>query len=61
VTEEEDDTGALSPTYREALRLRALGHDDQTIAAALDVAVEAVPALLLLADRKQARADDGDG
>lgn len=57
---EEDGAGALSPGYREALRLRALGHDDQAIAAALGVAVEAVPALLLLADRKRTRADDPD-
>ena len=55
--------GRLSPTptwsfYREALRLQAEGADDETIAAVLDLTVEAVPALLLLAERKQARAED---
>lgn len=58
--EGEDGEGALPPPYREALRLRAEGRDDVAIAVALGVAVEAVPALLLLADRKQARADGSD-
>lgn len=47
---------ALAPVYREALRLEAAGHDHAAIGAALDVQVEAVPALLELAQRKQARA-----
>jgi hypothetical protein len=47
---------ALSPVYREALRLQADGEDDEAIAEALELTVEAVPALLLLAARKQARA-----
>jgi DNA-directed RNA polymerase specialized sigma24 family protein len=52
-----DGDHSLSPVYREALRLQAAGHDDEAIAAALDVTVEAVPALLLLARRKRARAE----
>ncbi len=52
-----DEDHSLSPVYREALRLQAAGHDDDAIAAALDVAVEAVPALLLLGMRKLARAE----
>jgi hypothetical protein len=51
-----DGDPSLSPAYREALRLKAEGEDDAAIAAALDLTVEAVPALLVLAERKQARA-----
>jgi DNA-binding CsgD family transcriptional regulator len=52
---------SLSPVYREALRLEAAGETDEAIAAALDITVEAVPALLLLAERKRARAEsDGE-
>jgi hypothetical protein len=47
---------ALAPVYREALRLQAAGHDHAAIGAALDVHVQAVPALLVLAQRKQDRA-----
>jgi hypothetical protein len=52
----EEDT-SLPPAYGEALRRRAAGESDEAIAAALDVAVEAVPALLLLAERKIAGRD----
>ena len=52
-----DGGPSISPVYREALRLRAAGQDDHAIAAALDLTVEAVPALLVLAERKQARAE----
>jgi hypothetical protein len=54
---EPDGSPALSPVYREALRLKAAGEDDEAIARALDLTVEAVPALLLLAERKLARAE----
>ncbi len=52
-----DGEASISPVYREALRLKAAGEDDHAIAAALDLTVEAVPALLVLAERKQARAE----
>jgi hypothetical protein len=55
---EPDGTPALSPVYREGLRLRAAGEDDEAIARALGITVEAVPALLLLAERKLARAEN---
>jgi len=48
---------SLAPVYRNALRLQAEGHDDQHIADALGLTLEAVPALLLLARRKLDRAD----
>ena len=51
-----DRETALAPVYQDALRLRSEGHDDEAIAAALDLPVEAVPALLQLAERKRARA-----
>jgi DNA-directed RNA polymerase specialized sigma24 family protein len=50
-----DADRSLAPVYREALRLRAEGCDDVEIAAALDITVEAVPSLLLLAERKLRR------
>jgi hypothetical protein len=55
----EEDT-SLPPVYREALRLKAGGATDDVIAAALDITVEAVPALLVLAERKRAGRDSDD-
>jgi hypothetical protein len=49
-----DEDTALSPVYREALRMRAAGLGDEDIASALGLTVEAVPALVLLAERKLA-------
>jgi hypothetical protein len=56
-----DGDVSISPVYSEALRLKAAGEDDHAIAAALDLTVEAVPALLVLAERKQARAESESG
>ena len=44
----------LPAAYELALRLRDDGAGDEAIAAALEVPVEAVPALLRLAEAKQA-------
>lgn len=52
-----DGDASISPVYRQALRLEAAGETHEAIAAALDITVEAVPALLLLAERKRARAE----
>jgi hypothetical protein len=56
------DESLLPPVYRDALRMQAEGASDESIAAALHITVEAVPALLLLAERKLAghAPDDGD-
>ena len=43
----------LPAAYELALRLRDDGAGDDAIAAALDVPIEAVPALLLLAELKR--------
>lgn len=53
-----DEHPSIAPVYREALRLQAAGCDDAAIAEALGLEVEAIPALLLLARRKQQRAED---
>jgi len=45
----------LSPLYCEALRLDDSGHDHEGIATHLDVAAEAVPALLEIARAKLTR------
>jgi DNA-directed RNA polymerase specialized sigma24 family protein len=50
---------SLAPVYAEALRLHAEGFDHQHIADALDLTVEAVPALLVLARRKLERGGPG--
>jgi DNA-directed RNA polymerase specialized sigma24 family protein len=56
-----DAEASLPHAYREALRLEAEGRGDRDIAQALGITVEAVPALLVLARRKRARAaSDGD-
>jgi hypothetical protein len=44
----------LPPAYEAALRLRDIGADDERIAAALELAPEAVPALLQIGERKLA-------
>lgn len=53
--EREDALSRLPPAYARALCLRADGMDDETIAAELDLPVEAVRSLLMLAERKVAR------
>ena len=49
----------LPETHAAAIRLRARGFDDNAIAQALHVQVEAVPTLLEFADQKLAALIDG--
>lgn len=52
--EREQAIERLPETHAAALRLRAQGHDDDAIAAALRVPPDAVPLLLQVADEKVA-------
>jgi DNA-directed RNA polymerase specialized sigma24 family protein len=54
VVDRDEALAHLPEPYAVALRLRAVDSDDETIAAALDVPVQSVAALLEIADAKLA-------
>lgn len=52
-----DQVGQLAESYRRALALRNAGGSHASIATALDIPVESVPALLEIAQAKLVRLD----
>ena len=57
----DDDPGELAPLYVAVLGLLDIGLDTPAIATALDLEIEAVPALVRLAMAKRAALDGGAG